>query len=216
MTEDEYFDEVALFPAMKCMIDRAPSKMRADPRKHCAERGEYHIAGRNGRRGIVVCAMHAKDLAALVPSAASLHAASMEREISDLGREIAWLKEENDRLAKGYDAEEFAYERIQIKQGRRDDAQRIVYFVGRESHIKIGSTQLLDKRLKDLARGGVLMPKGMTYGPVRLLLHHKGGAAEEYRLHREFAEYRITGEWFSEGPRLMTYIERMNARVSRL
>jgi hypothetical protein len=63
-----------------------------------------------------------------------------------------------------------------------------VYAIKAGDHIKIGTTRNLDNRLKTLQTGQAtrLMLVGSCPGDSRM----------ERSLHRQFAEFRVSGEWF--------------------
>ncbi|MFC3986449.1 GIY-YIG nuclease family protein [Streptosporangium jomthongense] len=83
----------------------------------------------------------------------------------------------------------------------------LVYFVGREGLIKIGTTTNLEKRLKALSKGSA-MPSGMSVGPVELLATEPGDHRTEGVLHSRFASTRVgRTEWFRPSKALQSYID---------
>ncbi|MHB9879068.1 GIY-YIG nuclease family protein [Pacificimonas sp. ICDLI1SI03] len=73
-----------------------------------------------------------------------------------------------------------------------DTAKRcLVYFMQGEDGgpIKIGRARNPAKRLKAVQLGHP--------APLKILATRYGGAAEERRLHRKYAESRMAGEWFA-------------------
>lgn len=74
--------------------------------------------------------------------------------------------------------------------------ESLVYFVERDGFVKIGTTTNLARRLRDLARGGAIMPQGMTIGPMTVLATMPGTRRNEAFLHQRFAHLRLEGEWF--------------------
>lgn len=73
------------------------------------------------------------------------------------------------------------------------DAARVVYFASKGDRIKIGCSLNVRSRCQHLG--------------ARLLATEPGGYTRERELHREFARYALTGEWFERGPRLLRYID---------
>lgn len=78
-----------------------------------------------------------------------------------------------------------------------------VYFIGCGAFVKIGFAANADWRLKDLQVGS---PHTLV-----LLATIPGGAAEEARLHRQFAAYRHRNEWFRLDGTLAEHIRTMRA-----
>lgn len=78
---------------------------------------------------------------------------------------------------------------------------RHVYFakpVGQDGPIKIGCSNDVFRRIEQMS--------GWSPVPLELMATVPGCPADEHQLHREFAEYRLHGEWFSPGPRLLDHI----------
>ena len=75
-----------------------------------------------------------------------------------------------------------------------------VYFIGDEGAIKIGFAAHPEIRMENLQSGN----------PRQLILlgsyRRRDARAEERRLHRQFAAYRIRGEWFRDSPELRAVI----------
>lgn len=87
-------------------------------------------------------------------------------------------------------------------QERVDNAK--VYFIQTlNGEIKIGMAQDVAKRLAGL----------QTAHPVKLTLLAvaEGGSEQEKAYHRQFAEHRLHGEWFSPHPDILAEIERLCA-----
>ncbi|MFD4457683.1 GIY-YIG nuclease family protein [Nocardia sp. NPDC058480] len=80
----------------------------------------------------------------------------------------------------------------------------IVYYLQFGDRIKIGTTINLQRRLGEIPHD-------------RVLAIEPGGRALERQRHKEFAEERLTGEWFEPSQRLLAHIKklRMAARASR-
>lgn len=82
-----------------------------------------------------------------------------------------------------------------------------VYFIecGTTRRIKIGTAV-------DVARRFAVI---QAMCPTKLTLRAtiRGGVDVEGRLHSRFAEYRIRGEWFRPGPRLIAFLESETAAV---
>lgn len=116
------------------------------------------------------------------------------------------------RYAEHRDAEERQRQQDEVAAAKRKTS--LVYFVERETFIKIGVTTNLRSRLQSLSRGGN-MPDGMTVGPVRLLATLPGDAANEAHFHRRFREFRIpTTEWFYPAPELLAFIRGLSGFVT--
>lgn len=92
------------------------------------------------------------------------------------------------------------------------DESRYVYFVRQacvcypEGPIKIGSADNVAQRL-----GGL-----QTSSPYEVVLLHSllGGYELERRLHEEFAEERLFGEWFEPSKRLTEFIEKLRTEAA--
>lgn len=111
--------------------------------------------------------------------------------------------------------EEEGEKRVEREQAEKAEKRRrsVVYFVERESFIKIGTSADLRTRLLALARGGQ-MPEGMTVGPVVLLATVPGDRGNEGYLHRQFAEHRIPAtEWFYPAAELIAFIAGLKSRT---
>lgn len=91
-----------------------------------------------------------------------------------------------------------------------------VYFVERDGFVKIGVTTNLEKRLQSLARGGALMPAGMTIGPITVLATMRGTRANEAYLHKRFAHLRIEGEWFLLDETIHDFIANLGCNRERV
>ena len=77
----------------------------------------------------------------------------------------------------------------------------MVYFVRRlDGLIKIGYTSNVQGRMQQLFR---------EFRPLDLLLVLYGSMRTEKAHHRHFAALRATGEWFTPGEDLLTYISAM-------
>lgn len=91
-------------------------------------------------------------------------------------------------------------------------ADEVVYFCRREGLIKIGVSTNVPRRMAAISKGGQ-MPSGMTVGPVDLLATTPGGYQLESRLHAQFADARVDGEWFQPVPALLRLIDRYRRRT---
>lgn len=67
-----------------------------------------------------------------------------------------------------------------------------VYYAELDGLIKIGTTRQLAERMRQLR--------------ANLLAWEQGSTGHECRRHRQFAEYRIHGEWFAPGLHLLAHI----------
>lgn len=73
-----------------------------------------------------------------------------------------------------------------------------VYFVRNRERVKIGVTTDVSARLSAL--------KTSTPDDLRLLAVQEGDRATEQGLHRRFAEFRLSGEWFTLSRDILLYI----------
>jgi hypothetical protein len=83
-----------------------------------------------------------------------------------------------------------------------------VYFMAREGLIKIGMSSNVQKRMQEVSRGSSMI-EGMTVGPVELLGTVSGGRVREKRLHLQFQDLRVGGEWFQDAPELREAIQEL-------
>ena len=77
----------------------------------------------------------------------------------------------------------------------------MVYFIQHitTKHIKIGCSERLKNRLSELQVG--------NSEKLRIVATCEGSYEEEKQLHKEFKEYKLRGEWFYPGQKLIFYIE---------
>lgn len=87
-----------------------------------------------------------------------------------------------------------------------------IYYAEREGYVKIGHAADVRQRLKALLKGGVLMPPGMTFGPLVLLAQHAGTQEIERYIHQRFRGSRINGEWFTQTDDLKDHIRLVNEK----
>ena len=89
---------------------------------------------------------------------------------------------------------------------------RVIYFARRldTSEIKIGTTEHLDRRMRELRSEA---------GPVEVLATMPGDRNEEQRLHQRFALFSTRGEWFVSSTSLLRYVQSLtmatNVNASR-
>lgn len=76
-----------------------------------------------------------------------------------------------------------------LKYGRPS----VVYYVQQDTRIKIGTTTDLPTRMQSIPHDA-------------LLAVEPGGNALERNRHREFAEFRVNGEWFEGSHRLLSHV----------
>lgn len=98
-------------------------------------------------------------------------------------------------------------------QGRRVPVKReighgqfhgsVVYYVQFNGRIKIGFTTNLEERL-------TVIPHD------RVLAVEPGGCEVERKRHRQFADERVTGEWFEPSERLLAHINTINQQAQSL
>lgn len=74
---------------------------------------------------------------------------------------------------------------------RRTDA--VVYYLRFGDRVKIGTTTRLAKRLREIPHDEILAVE-------------QGGVDVECRRHVQFADLRVTGEWFDYGPALREHV----------
>ena len=81
--------------------------------------------------------------------------------------------------------------------------KKCIYFMQHSysKKIKIGKTEYIASRYDTINRHNA--------GDIELLLTVDGYTKEETALHRKFAEYRITGEWFEPTQKILDYIEEL-------
>jgi hypothetical protein len=85
--------------------------------------------------------------------------------------------------------------------------KEVVYFIQDGlGNIKIGVSVNVSHRLADL--------RGANSTELTLLATEPGGYLMEQAMHWEFGEYRIHGEWYSPGVRLMKYIEKAQGKTA--
>lgn len=151
---------------------------------HCRHEGDHELEGSFGL--VWLCDLHANKVD------------DYQRREKDRKREEAVEERERNRLAKA----------------GRDRLNSVVYFVERDTFIKIGTTVQLTRRLAALSKGGN-MPEGMTVGPVRLLATLPGTDHNEHYLHRRFATWRIPRtEWFYPSDDLWSFIRGLKGFVA--
>ena len=76
-----------------------------------------------------------------------------------------------------------------------------VYFIQDDKQVKIGHSINPRARLRDL--------QVATHKVLRLLATCQGGQQRERLLHKRFAQYRISGEWFKLVPPILKYIDQI-------
>ena len=76
----------------------------------------------------------------------------------------------------------------------------VIYFIARSGFVKIGITNNLKGRMSSLQTAA---PE-----PISLLFTLDGGASDEKRFHKQFAQYRETGEWFRLEGDLLDFCQR--------
>ena len=84
---------------------------------------------------------------------------------------------------------------------RPEPSPPVVYYIRFGDRIKIGTTSRLLARMRDL-------PKD------ELLVTEPGGRDLERQRHREFAAFRVTGEWFKAETPLLVHIARLRASLA--
>lgn len=107
--------------------------------------------------------------------------------------------EQADRLA--YAAEMERRHAWKMKEARRQRAlnrQAVVYYIRRDSRIKIGTTTNMQARMGSLQ-------------PDEILATEPGGRQVERGRHQQFAHLRYRGEWFTPADDLLAHIARVRA-----
>ena len=131
-----------------------------------------------------LCDTHAEEVHQLVsvPIAERAHE-RRKRDDAAMADLLRRASEQSDRLAPAPDPE---------------PKPSVIYYLQVMSHIKIGWTSNLEKRMK-------------SYPPnSELLAVHPGTRADEQRLHKRFAAHRSHGkEWYPLVPPLLEHIKRM-------
>lgn len=113
------------------------------------------------------------------------------------------------RLRAEYGSPKFLHE-VRLAGARNEPTKRQlrglvhVYFIQDEASrsIKIGSALNIEKRLRAFQTA--------WHSPVRLLgsIPEPIGGGLERTLHRTFKRHRVRGEWFSDHPEILAYIQR--------
>lgn len=84
------------------------------------------------------------------------------------------------------------------------------YVVQRQVWIKIGSTNKPRRRINELRRPAwakhILHPPGMDWG-LPLITHAVILGDTEHQLHRRFAEFHVTGEWFTDNLTIRRWLQ---------
>ena len=80
--------------------------------------------------------------------------------------------------------------------GKKTERYGMVYFIQFGDRIKIGYTTDLDQRMNALPHD-------------KILALIAGTMTDERRCHEKFAHLRLTGEWFSAGPDLLKFIDKL-------
>ena len=75
----------------------------------------------------------------------------------------------------------------------------MIYFIRSGQYVKIGRSSNPLGRLRQVQTGNPVQGELLAVCP--------GGRNEEAAIHRAFAEYRVSGEWFHATPKLNTLIE---------
>lgn len=105
--------------------------------------------------------------------------------------------------------EERAIERQRIERIEQDKVAHpsLVYFIGSESGpIKIGMAINPEARCKELQTS--------HHERLTILTTCAGGQPQERAYHKQFAEHRLTGEWFERCPEILAEIDRLNRRFA--
>lgn len=84
-----------------------------------------------------------------------------------------------------------------------------VYFVqdSLSQNVKIGYANDVKSRIRQLQTG--------ASSDLKLLLQIDGSMQLERRLHKKFAAFRISGEWFSPDKRIFDYIAKAKSKASK-
>ncbi len=84
----------------------------------------------------------------------------------------------------------------------------MIYFIQEPTEllIKIGYSTRISERVQAIARE--------RWAPVTLLAQMDGDLKDEKRIHKQFSESRVRGEWFSPAPGLLDRIAMLNADPS--
>ena len=89
------------------------------------------------------------------------------------------------------------------------EKQQFVYFIqaGKEPKVKIGITNSIDNRLKQLQTG-------CPY-PLNILAIIPGGRKKEKELHKRFEKYSEIGEWFSLSGDLQDFVDKLRSLTDK-
>jgi hypothetical protein len=116
-------------------------------------------------------------------------AACTYRQTPEKHQELVELKRAKNAILG---REKYAAMQAELKAGRQHAP--LVYYIRFGDRIKIGTTIDMKHRMASLPHDEILAVEPGSYWV-------------ENRRHRQFAKHRITGEWFSMAPELMSYIE---------
>jgi hypothetical protein len=158
-------------------------------RGYCPEPGTYSMCGATATRtasGVPLCDQHYE-------TARRWHAEEARREDETAGAE------ERARALRA---------RRKLMRGWRAQAPGapVVYYIRRTSDglIKIGTTVYMRGRMKAIAKEHATV--------IEILVTHIGAADREHEMHRQFADLRVTGEWFRPEPALLDFIAETRRR----
>ncbi len=80
-----------------------------------------------------------------------------------------------------------------------DDPDSVVYYLRFADRVKIGYSRNLGRRMADLPHD-------------ELMAIEFGARQVEARRHKQFAAYRIVGEWFSLSPEILAHVEDLRVK----
>lgn len=104
---------------------------------------------------------------------------------------VVWHGQEGHRLSL---QASLAVDPLRTPHEFREPPKQRTYLARRGAYVKIGKSANVEKRMKDLAKGGCIMPHDLTTGPLDLLLVLESDA--ERVMHSRWSEFRVVGEWF--------------------
>lgn len=152
-----------------------------------------------------------RDRACTEPAAVSTPVSLCNDHLSELLTQPAALRSPRVEKAMSQVAELADKTTRGIAEGRRRrkeerraelDENAVVYYIRRDTRIKIGFTGNLEQRMLDLQ-------------PDAILAVEPGGRALEQAMHKKFVAAKIRGEWFSPTAELMSHIDTIRARQQR-
>lgn len=96
----------------------------------------------------------------------------------------------------------------------RTPPPKFVYYAQLGGYIKIGSSHDPPTRVKQIHNQGMWWPADLPRVPPRLVVTEPGSRLLELERHRQFAEFRVVGEWFRINVPLLTHMAAIREKRS--